>query len=218
MPFFAYGQREIEHLKRNDAQLGEAIDRIGRVERPVNPDLFASLAGSIVAQQVSAKAAETVWGRLAAKAGNVTPASIAALSVEEVRSCGMSGRKAGNIKGVAQAALEGELDLEGILVMSDEDVVATLSALPGVGIWTAEMMLIFCLQRPDVVSWRDLAIRRGMMNLYGLGELRREDFQRLRERYSPYGTVASLYLWRIAHEQNGVQKRQGHGRSSGKKG
>jgi DNA-3-methyladenine glycosylase II len=78
--------------------------------------------------------------------------------------------------------------------------VRTFSSLRGIGVWTAEMMLIFSLQRRDVVSWGDLAIRRGMMRLYGLEELSREDFLRYRRRYSPYGSVASLYLWELAHE------------------
>jgi len=77
-------------------------------------------------------------------------------------------------------------------------VIKRLVSLPGVGVWTAEMMLIFSLQRPDVVSWGDYGIRKGMMKLYGLDELTREQFDKYRKRYSPYGSVASLYLWEIA--------------------
>lgn len=201
MPFFEYGEKEIDHLRRNDPQLGEAIDRIGGIERPVNPDLFSALVGSIVAQQISAKAAETVWRRLESKVMEITPAGIDACDVDLIQACGTSMRKARNIKAIASAVLRGELDLNGISVMSDADVIERLSSLPGVGVWTAEMMLIFSMQRPDVVSWRDLAIRRGMINLYGLEELHRDDFERYRKRYTPYGTVASLYLWRISHER-----------------
>ena len=93
----------------------------------------------------------------------------------------------------------GELDLAGLRSLSDADVILRLTALPGVGRWTAEMYLLFSLQRPDVVSWGDLAIRRGMMNLYGLTTLSREEFDRYRRRYSPYGSVASLYLWAVSH-------------------
>ena len=82
--------------------------------------------------------------------------------------------------------------------LPDAEIISRLSALDGVGVWTAEMLLIFSLQRPDVVSWGDLAIRRGMMALYGLNSLTRTQFDNYRKRYSPYGSVASLYLWALA--------------------
>ncbi len=82
--------------------------------------------------------------------------------------------------------------------MADEEIIDVLSSLRGIGVWTAEMLLLFSLCRPDVVSWGDQAIRRGMMNLYGLKTLSREQFERYRRRYSPYGSVASLYLWAIS--------------------
>jgi 3-methyladenine DNA glycosylase/8-oxoguanine DNA glycosylase len=82
--------------------------------------------------------------------------------------------------------------------MSDTRVIERLSSLPGIGVWTAEMLLLFSLRRPDVVSWGDLAIRRGMMNLYGLKDLSKKQFDRFRKRYSPCGSVASLYLWALS--------------------
>jgi DNA-3-methyladenine glycosylase II len=112
----------------------------------------------------------------------------------------MSMRKATYIKGMAEACAKGDLDLDGLKLLPDQEVVARLSALRGIGAWTAEMILIFSLQRPDVVSWNDLAIRRGMMILYGLDQLTRDRFDQHRKRYSPYGSVASLYLWEISHE------------------
>ncbi len=90
------------------------------------------------------------------------------------------------------------MDLDRLNSLPDGEIIKRLSSLHGVGVWTAEMMLIFSMQRPDVVSWGDHAIRKGMMNLYGLTELTREQFDKHRKRYSPYGTVASLYLWEIA--------------------
>jgi 3-methyladenine DNA glycosylase/8-oxoguanine DNA glycosylase len=107
-------------------------------------------------------------------------------------------RKANYIKGIGEAAVSGELDLAGLRDMTDALVVERLSSLPGIGVWTAEMLLIFSLCRPDVVSWGDLAIRRGMMNLYGQKDLSRAQFDRFRKRYSPCGSVASLYLWALS--------------------
>ena len=83
--------------------------------------------------------------------------------------------------------------------MSDSEIIEALTAISGVGVWTAQMLLIFSLMRPDVVSYGDLAIRRGMMNMYGLRELSKEKFERYAKHYSPYGSVASLYLWELSH-------------------
>ena len=109
-------------------------------------------------------------------------------------------RKAGYIKGIGEAVMQGQLKIDELPGLSDAEIIKRLSALHGVGVWTAEMLLIFSMQRPDVVSWGDLAIRRGMMNLYGLQALDKAEFARYRQRYSPYGSVASLYLWRLAAE------------------
>ena len=195
MPILDYGQKEIEFLKRKDKKLGAAIDRIGIIQREVTPDPFTALASSVVSQQISKKAAQTVWNRLCLLLGDITPESIAQVGLHEIKACGMSERKAGYIKGIADAALSGVVDFKQLHTLSDEEVITQLSSLHGVGVWTAEMLLIFSLNRPDVLSFKDLAICRGMMNLYGLKELPKEKFERYRKRYSPYGSVASLYLW-----------------------
>ena len=198
MRFFEYGHTEIEHLKRRDKKLGEAIDRIGMLQREIRPDPFTALISSIVSQQISKKAAETVWNRLAVLIGRITPENIATISLDEIQSCGMSARKAGYIQGIANAATYGLVNFDTLYTLSDEEIIKKLSSLNGVGVWTAEMLLIFSLCRPDVVSYGDLAIRRGMMNLYGLKELPKEKFDRYVKRYSPYGSVASLYLWELS--------------------
>lgn len=199
MPAFRYGTTEIEHLKKRDRRLGVAIDQIGMIERAITPDLFTALVASVAGQQISAKAAETVWNRMVERFGIITPVTLSAATAEEIRQCGVSLRKAGYIKGIATAVVDGNLGLGGLHELSDEDVISRLTALQGVGIWTAEMLLIFAMERPDVVSWGDLAIRRGMMRLYGKESIDREAFERYRKRYSPHGSVASLYLWEIAH-------------------
>lgn len=200
MHVFEYGQKEIDYLKNKDKKLGSAIDRIGMIKREVTPDPFTALVSSIVSQQISSKAADTVWNRLEMLLGTITPESIAQEEVLGIQACGMSTRKAEYIKGAAEAALSGQVDFTALHKLSDEDIIIKLSSLHGVGVWTAEMLLIFSLCRPDVVSFKDLAICRGMMNLYGLKELPREKFERYRRRYSPYGSVASLYLWALSVE------------------
>lgn len=198
--FYSYGEPEINHLKRRDKKMAAAIDRLGMLARPLSPDLFAALIRNIVDQQISVKAALTVNARLVALLGTVTPMTVAAASAEAIQGCGMTMRKAGYIKGAAEAALNGSLDLSAIAQLPDNDVIAQLSSLNGVGVWTAEMLLISSLCRPDVLSWGDLAIRRGMMNLYRHKTLPRERFERYRRRYAPYGTTASLYLWALSNE------------------
>ena len=198
MGMFPYTQAELDYLRARDEALGRAIDRIGIIERPVNQDLFAALASSIVAQQISGAAATTVWNRLVARLGAITPETVQAAAVEDIQQCGVSMRKATYIKGIGEAVAGGTLDLAALPDLPDDEVIARLSALRGIGAWTAEMVLIFAMQRPDVVSWGDLGIRRGMMRLYELSELDRSAFDHYRQRYSPYGSVASLYLWRFA--------------------
>jgi len=200
MQLFKYGKAELDHLKSRDRKLGRAIDRIGMIERQVIPDLFEALVHSVVAQQISSKAAATVWARLRAALPDITPGEVSAADVADIQRCGLSMRKASYIKGIGEAAVSGELDLAGLRDMPDALVIERLSSLPGIGVWTAEMLLIFSLCRPDVVSWGDLAIRRGMMNLYGQKDLSRAQFDRFRKRYSPCGSVASLYLWALSAE------------------
>jgi DNA-3-methyladenine glycosylase II len=203
MPTFKYGSLELEHLKKKDKKLALAIDSIGRIEREVMPDLFAALIHSIVGQQIATKAATTVWGRLQLQCGEITPQAIASADAAEIQTCGLSMRKTLYIKGVGEAALQNDFNIHELPALTDSEIIARLSALSGVGVWTAEMLLIFSLERPDVVSWGDLAIRRGMMNLYGLSKLTRDQFDRYRKRYSPYGSVASLYLWALAARKPG---------------
>ncbi|MFM1517392.1 DNA-3-methyladenine glycosylase 2 family protein [Yersinia enterocolitica] len=198
--FYSYGETEINHLKRRDKKMAAAIERLGMIARPLSPDLFAALIRNIVDQQISVKAALTVNARLMTLVGTVTPITIAAAPIEAIQGCGMTMRKAGYIKGAANAALDGSLDLSAISLLPDNEVITQLSSLNGIGIWTAEMLLISSLSRPDVLSWGDLAIRRGMMNLYRHKTLPCERFERYRRRYTPYGTTASLYLWALSHE------------------
>ncbi len=197
--YFEYGSAEIEYLKRKDKKMGAAIDKIGTIRRTVTPDVFTALVQSVVSQQISTKAAQTVSARMYALLNNeITPQSIVTAGSDAIQSCGMSQRKAGYIMGIATAALSGDIDFNKLYLLNDSEIITKLTALNGIGVWTAEMLLIFSLQRPNIVSYNDLAIRRGMMNLYGLAELPKDKFEKYRKRYSPYGSVASLYLWALS--------------------
>ena len=196
--FFQYGEKEINYLKRKDKKLAWAIEQIGHIERRLDADLFASVVRHIVGQQISSKAQATVWARLEDRLSVVTPASVHAASPEELQSLGMSLRKAEYIKDFASKIVSGEFALQAVEQLSDEEAIAALSSLKGIGRWTAEMILLFCLQRPDILSFDDLAIQRGLRMLYHHRKITRELFNKYKKRYSPYGSTAAIYLWAIS--------------------
>jgi len=196
--YYRYSETEINHLKKKDKRLGIAIDKIGFIQREINPDLFSSLVNSIVGQQISAKAHHTIWKRMVKGLGEITPETILSCSEEKLQSYGMSFRKVSYIHGVAKQVMDGRLDIEALHTKSDEEVCKDLVKIPGIGVWTAEMLMLFSMERPDILSYGDLAIVKGLKTLYGHKEMSRERFERYRKRFSPYGSVASLYLWAIA--------------------
>ncbi|MDR1245947.1 MAG: DNA-3-methyladenine glycosylase 2 family protein [Clostridiales Family XIII bacterium] len=196
--YFEYGDKETEYLKRKDKRLGEAIDAIGHIEREVDGDLFSSVVHTIVGQQISSAAQKTIRMRLTDKLGVVSAETVCAASREEIQACGVSFRKADYIKDFAEKVHSGVFDVDALRSLPDADVTGKLSALKGIGVWTAEMLMIFCLQRPDVMSFGDLAIQRGLHMLYHHRKIDRKLFDKYARRYSPYGTVASLYLWAVA--------------------
>ena len=198
MEFFQYGQKETDYLKKKDKRLAEVIDRIGPVQREIIPDLFAGLVNSIVGQQISTKAFITIWNRIKDLFGTVTPENILSKSAEELQKCGITMKKSVYIRNIAIDIINGTLNLDELYELPDNEVCGRLSSLNGIGIWTAEMLMTFSMQRSDVLSWDDLAIRRGIMMLYGHKKLDKNLFARYKKRYSPYGSVASLYLWELS--------------------
>jgi len=195
---FYYDEEAIRYLKAKDPILAGIINRIGAIERPIDADLFSALINNIVGQQISMKAQETVWKRMLAAFGTITPANLCRVSVEEIQQCGLSTRKATYIREAAEKVLSGECDLEALKGMSDETVIAELSQLRGIGKWTAEMLLIFSMGRQDVLSWDDLAIHRGLRMVYHHRKITKPLFQKYKRRYAPYGSIASLYLWEVS--------------------
>ncbi len=197
---FCYGKAETDYLAARDPVLGAAIGRIGHIDREVFPDLFEALINSIAGQQISGKALATVWKRLCAAVCAITPENLLAAGEECLRSCGFSGRKVHYMLSAARAVVDGTLAIHSLVEKDDDEVIRALTALPGVGRWTAEMLLTFSLQRPDVLAYDDLGIRKGMCRLYGLDSVSKAQFAEYRARYAPHATVAALYLWHIAAE------------------
>ena len=196
--YFAYGETETAYLRQKDKRLGEVIDRIGHIDRAVDPDLFSAVVHHIIGQQISTRAQATIWQRMQDALGEVNAEAILAAGVPELQALGMTFRKAEYITDLAEKVHTGAFDLDAVAHMSDEEAIRELSGLKGIGVWTAEMILLFCMQRPDIFSYDDLAIRRGLRMVYHHREIDRARFEKYRRRFSPYGSVASLYLWAVA--------------------
>ena len=189
------GEMELAYLKAKDKRLGAVIDSLGVLQRPVHDDIFPSVVHHILGQQISTKAQEAIWERLSSRVDTVDAAHLLALGRTELQAVGTSFRKADYILDFADKV---DFNIASLEIMPDAEVIAALSSLKGVGAWTAEMLLIFTLKRPDVLSFGDLGIQRGLRMLYRHREIDRKKFERYKKRYAPYASTASLYLWAIA--------------------
>ncbi len=192
--YFKYTTTQLNELKDKDETLANLIDKIGMIERETNPHTFNELIRSMVAQQISTKAAITVSKRLAENIG-LSAESLASANVEDIQSCGMSMIKANNIQAIAKAHLDGSIHIDDYENMTDNEIIEDLVKLRGVGEWTAEMLLLFSLNRYDILSYNDLVIRKSICRLYGLEKITKKEFKHYKDLFSPYGSIASLYLW-----------------------
>lgn len=205
-----------DHLTRVDPALAKVIARAARcplperaAQAPTGAEAFAALVRAIVSQQLSGKAADTIFGRLEALGGGTVPgpAELAATPDEVLRAAGLSGAKTRGVKDLAARVLGGQLALDVLHAHDDEAVIASLTQVKGIGRWTAEMFLMFRLGRPDVLSTADLGLRKGMMMLFGLKELPDpETMHRLSAHWRPFRSVACWYLWRVAEEAPPMRK------------
>ena len=193
----------LEHLAKADDVMAKLIEEHGPLDldkrtaaRPA--DAYGALLRSIVGQQLSVKAARSIYERLLDQFGGTTPTpkELLAADPEAVRSAGLSRPKVKYIRSLAEHVQDGELHLDSLDDMSDDAVIAELTAVKGLGEWTAHMFLLFHLRRPDVLAVGDLGIRRAVERLYGLEGLPdTETLERLAERWAPYRSLACLYLW-----------------------
>ena len=196
--YFAYGEDELAYLRQKDKRLCEVIDRVGRVDRAVDTDLFSSVIHHIIGQQISTKAQATIWQRMRDTLDEVNAETVLAAGVPKLQGLGMTFRKAEYITDFAEKVHTGAFDLDAVERMSDEAAIRELICLKGIGVWTAEMILLFCLQRPDILSFHDLAIQRGLRMVYHHRKIDRKLFEKYRRRFHPYCSVASLYFWAVA--------------------
>ena len=174
MPFFTYTDKELHYLSCRDPALKSIIDRYGRIERETNPDLFSALVDSIIGQQISTKAHMTIRGRIIELLGEITPQTINGCSEDKLQKTGITFKKAGYIKGISAAVASGSLDLLSLTAKSDDEIKKELTVLPGIGVWTAEMLMIFSMNRMNILSLKDLAIVRGLTRIYNLETINKD--------------------------------------------
>lgn len=193
-------RRAALHLSGADARLGIIIDSAGALDFRPNEDLFFSLVESILSQQISPRAADSVIRRFVKlfPDGMVKPEIMMKMKDDVLRSCGISRQKVSYIRNIAEAVIEGSISSENFAKMDDRDVIEILSRIKGVGTWTAKMFLIFSLGRTDVLPHEDLGIINAIQRVYLLEEKPgRDTVEKIAEKWHPYCSVASLYLWKI---------------------
>jgi DNA-3-methyladenine glycosylase II len=192
-------EQAIRHLRKADPVMRNVIRKAGPFTMQLHRNRFRALVFSILGQQISGKAAASIRARLIEylKPEQISPQSIARLTPEKLRSVGVSPQKANYLLDLATQVAEGKLRLDRVARMSDENVIDALVQVKGIGVWTAQMFLIFSLGRPDVFPHDDLGVRSAIRNLYGLDELpNKEISHRIATPWRPYASVASWYCWR----------------------
>ena len=194
---FEIKKENIESLMNKDSVLRDLILKYGVLEIQMIPDLFMGLVYNIVFQQISYKAGYTIWSRME-KNFDFTPDCIINAGLEKIKKQGMSYRKAQYILNVAEYFLENETELKKIEKYSDEAIIKELCKIKGIGNWTAEMVLIFTFGRQNVITFNDLAIKKGIKKLYGLDQIpSKEELVGYQELWSPNATIALFYLWEM---------------------
>jgi DNA-3-methyladenine glycosylase II len=192
-----YWIRAKRALARNDPVMGGIIRAHPKVFLARRGEPFMTLARAIVGQQISVKAAQSVWDRFAACVGDVTPQNVLKRERPLLRACGLSDRKTEYIADLAQHFADGAIHVQRWPEMADEEIIAELVGVRGIGRWTAEMFLIFNLLRPDVFPLDDLGLQKGIRLAYFRGrKVSPERMKKLGERWRPWRSVATWYLWR----------------------
>lgn len=195
---FTTGDAVLETICSADERMALLVRAVGGYELELAKDYFPALVRSIIGQQLSVTVARTIWQRTQNLCAEVTPEVVVRLADEELKAAGLSGTKARYIKDLSQKVLSGELDLARLDALPDAEIIRQLLQVKGIGVWTAEMFLIFSLGRLDILSLGDLGLKRSIQWLYGYKKTPAERTMKiLAKKWAPYRTVASLYLWEV---------------------
>ena len=199
-----YWGEATRHLAKRDKALKRLIKAHPEAEIASRGDAFQTLARAIVGQQISTKAADSIWARFVDCVGKVTPANVVVREATALRACGFSGQKVAYVKDLANRFAAGEVRPRRWSRMDDEAIIEELVAVKGIGRWTVEMFLMFHLMRPNVLPVGDLGLQRAMERTYNQGKaLTRDQMRALGEPWDPYRSVATWYLWRSLEAKKG---------------
>jgi DNA-3-methyladenine glycosylase II len=188
-----------KHLSKEDSVMATIIKQVPPFERYKASNYFEALTESIVSQQLSVKAADTIWQRFIALLSEkkVTPENVWEIPDQKIRDAGISWSKISYIKDLAKKTMESGILFEQFEIMTDEEIITELIRVKGIGKWTAEMFLMFAMERPDVFSYGDLGLRRAIQKWYGFDhEPTQEEAEKIADKWRPYRTAACRYLWR----------------------
>lgn len=189
---------EVQRLIVCDPRIKTLIDVLGDYDLKLNTNLYSSIVRIIIGQQLSSKVAGTIWNRLVELCGEVTPRKITDIDTDELRKIGISKSKVKYIQELATRIVNKDINLEELVNKSNEEVINELIKVKGIGLWTAQMFLIFSLGRKDVFSNVDVGLKRGIKWLYNLEDLpNNEQLEDISEKWRPYRTIACLYLWKL---------------------
>jgi DNA-3-methyladenine glycosylase II len=198
----AYWEEACKHLAKKDRVMRRLIPQFGDVCLESRGDAFVTLARSIVGQQISVKAAQSVWDRFASLSKSLTPANVLKLKVDDMRASGLSARKVEYLVDLALHFSNGAVHTRQWADMDDEAIIDELVAIRGIGRWTAEMFLIFYLLRPNVLPLDDVGLINGISHNYFSGEaVSRSDAREVASAWAPYCSVATWYIWRSLDPQ-----------------
>lgn len=193
----AYWDEACKHLVKRDRVMKKLIPQFGEARLQSRGDAFATLARSIVGQQISVKAAQSVWNKWVALTPKLQPAAVLALDVEAQRAAGLSARKVEYLRDLAEHFSTGQVHVRQWAQMDDEAIIEELVAIRGIGRWTAEMFLIFHLMRPNVLPLDDVGLINGISQNYFSGDaVSRSDAREVAAAWAPYCSVATWYIWR----------------------
>ncbi|MGD9901305.1 MAG: DNA-3-methyladenine glycosylase [Spirochaetales bacterium] len=201
MKTYKITEEDLQNLIKREPLFKEYIAQFGILKKTINPNIFESIIGAMIAQQISGKAATAITNRLYEKIGAVTPQNLLALTDEDFAFIGLGPQKRGYIRSIADSFATGKITESNLKTLDDKELTEELVKLKGVGEWTAEMLLIFSVGHTNVLSYKDLGIRKGLMKLYQKGnidEVTPAFFEDCRQKFDPYNTLASFYLWEIA--------------------
>lgn len=198
-----------KYLKKQDPILANLIAQIDLSAREFDGNYFDSLVESIISQQLSVKASDTIYTRFKKlfKNERINPEEVLDMDTDTIRATGISYQKIGYIKDLARKTIESGIVFEQFEIMTDEEIITELVKVKGIGRWTAEMFLMFSMGRPDVFSYGDLGLQNAIQRLYGLKEKpTKEQAEAVSEKWKPYRTLACRYLWKSLENEPSVAK------------